>query len=89
MFKIVQNSTKIYKGNSSEIDSYSVFWDNMKLVQTSFCSQLQEKNITDLYVCGIAYDVCVGTCFIKSNQNIINDILSFFLNNMKKILPMI
>ncbi|XKL62835.1 hypothetical protein PGB90_002668 [Kerria lacca] len=59
--RIVQNSTKIYKGNSSEIDSYSVFWDNMKLVQTSFCSQLQEKNITDLYVCGIAYDVCVGT----------------------------
>lgn len=57
---IVENSTKIYKGSSSEVDSYSVFWDNMKLVQTSLVSQLQSKNVTDLYVCGIAYDVCVG-----------------------------
>lgn len=64
-FQIVENSTKIYKGSSSEVDSYSVFWDNMKLVQTSLVSQLQSKNVTDLYVCGIAYDVCVGKYFFK------------------------
>jgi len=36
------------------------FWDNKKLTKTSLVSQLQEKNATDIYVCGLAYDVCVG-----------------------------
>ncbi|XP_065223648.1 nicotinamidase [Planococcus citri] len=58
--KIVENSTKIYKGSSPEVDSYSVFWDNMKLLETSLTSQLRDRNVTDIYVCGIAYDVCVG-----------------------------
>lgn len=32
----------------------------MKLLETSLTSQLRDKNVTDIYVCGIAYDVCVG-----------------------------
>lgn len=42
------------------MDSYSVFWDNKKLSDTSLCAQLKQKGITDIYVCGLAYDVCVG-----------------------------
>jgi exosome complex component RRP4 len=58
--QIVENSIKVYKGTNPEVDSYSVFWDNKKLTETSLVSQLQEKNATDIYICGLAYDVCVG-----------------------------
>lgn len=27
---------------------------------TTLCAQLKLKGVTDVYVCGIAYDVCVG-----------------------------
>ncbi|KAK7603764.1 hypothetical protein V9T40_003763 [Parthenolecanium corni] len=58
--RVVDNAIKVTKGSSSEIDSYSVFWDNMKLRPTSLVSMMEEKNITDLFICGIAYDVCVN-----------------------------
>lgn len=60
MLQIVDNSIKVYKGTNPEVDSYSVFWDNKKLTETTLVSQLQEKNATDIYICGLAYDVCVG-----------------------------
>ena len=43
-----------------EIDSYSAFWDNHKLSCTELHSKLQDAGVTDVYVCGLAYDVCVG-----------------------------
>lgn len=51
---------KIYKGTISDVDSYSVFWDNKKLTETTLGTQLSQLNATDIYVCGVAYDVCVG-----------------------------
>jgi len=56
----VDNAMKIYKGTMSDVDSYSVFWDNKKLTQTTLGTQLSQLNATDVYVCGLAYDVCVG-----------------------------
>lgn len=50
----------MYKGTNPEVDSYSVFWDNKKLSDTTLCGQLRMKGATDIYVCGLAYDVCVG-----------------------------
>ncbi|XP_075226775.1 nicotinamide amidase isoform X2 [Lycorma delicatula] len=58
--KVVENSVKIYKGTNPDVDSYSVFWDNKKLTQTTLVAQLEERGVTDIYVCGLAYDVCVG-----------------------------
>lgn len=58
--QIVDGGTKVYKGTNPEVDSYSVFWDNKKLSDTSLCSLLKQKGISDVYVCGLAYDVCVG-----------------------------
>lgn len=58
--QIVENGIKVYKGTNPEVDSYSVFWDNKKLSDTSLIAQLKSKGVTDVYVCGIAYDVCVG-----------------------------
>lgn len=58
--KIVDNAIKVYKGTNSEIDSYSAFWDNGKLTETILCKQLRMQKVTDVYICGLAYDVCVG-----------------------------
>ncbi|OWR48845.1 putative pyrazinamidase/nicotinamidase [Danaus plexippus plexippus] len=58
--KVVEGAVMVYKGTNPEVDSYSVFWDNKKLTKTSLSTQLRERNITDIYICGLAYDVCVG-----------------------------
>ncbi|XP_050577887.1 uncharacterized protein LOC126916281 [Bombus affinis] len=67
--KIVDNAIKIYKGTNPEVDSYSVFWDNKKMMETSLSSQLQEKGATDIYICGLAYDVCVGATAVDALTN--------------------
>ncbi|XP_020291978.1 uncharacterized protein LOC109858787 [Pseudomyrmex gracilis] len=64
--KIVDNAIKIYKGTNPEVDSYSVFWDNKKLTETTLSSQLQKKGATDIYICGLAYDVCVGATAVDA-----------------------
>ncbi len=50
----------VHKGINPVIDSYSAFFDNKKLSCTDMEEHLRGKGITDIYVCGIAYDVCVG-----------------------------
>ncbi|XP_026676535.1 uncharacterized protein LOC103505402 [Diaphorina citri] len=64
--KVVDNAIKVYKGTDPEVDSYSVFWDNKKLKGTSLAKQLEAKKVTDVYVCGLAYDVCVGASAIDA-----------------------
>lgn len=62
------NSINIYKGTNPNIDSYSAFWDNGKLSETGLASELMKRNITDVYVCGIAYDVCVAATTDHANE---------------------
>lgn len=64
--KIVDQGIKVYKGTNPEVDSYSVFWDNKKLSDTTLCGQLRMKGASDIYVCGLAYDVCVGATAIDA-----------------------
>lgn len=64
--KVVDNAVKVYKGTNPEVDSYSVFWDNKKLSETTLNAQLKMKGTTDIYVCGLAYDVCVGATAIDA-----------------------
>lgn len=47
------------KGMNPEVDSYSGFNDNMHIVSTGLSGYLREKGITELYVCGLAADICV------------------------------
>jgi nicotinamidase-related amidase len=49
----------IYKGTKPDIDSYSAFWDNSKLSETGLHQQLKEKNVTQVFVTGLATDWCV------------------------------
>lgn len=48
-----------YKGADKKIDSYSVFFDNAHKKSTGLDDFLKEKNITDIYVAGLATDYCV------------------------------
>lgn len=57
-----------YKGIKSNIDSYSAFFDNCKLNETTLNSDLKKHGITEVYVCGLAGDVCVGEKTLICNQ---------------------
>uniref|UniRef100_A0A1I8JJI6 nicotinamidase n=3 Tax=Macrostomum lignano TaxID=282301 RepID=A0A1I8JJI6_9PLAT len=59
--KLAGNHTKVYKGTDPDIDSYSAFWDNNKLKKTDLHDRLSKLGISDLIVCGLATDVCVGS----------------------------
>lgn len=53
----------VNKGTHPSVDSYSAFWDNNRQSQTDLVKILSKHKVTDVYVCGVAYDVCVGyTC---------------------------
>lgn len=50
----------IRKGYRKEIDSYSTFYENDQKTPTGLAGYLNEHEITDLYVCGLATDFCVN-----------------------------
>lgn len=47
------------KGMNKQIDSYSGFYDNNKVDATGLLGYLKEKQVTELYVCGLAAEFCV------------------------------
>ena len=47
------------KGTDKEIDSYSAFYDNGHLKSTGLAGYLKEKGTTQLFICGLAADICV------------------------------
>lgn len=47
------------KGTDKNIDSYSAFYDNGHLKSTGLASYLKEKGTTELFLCGLASDICV------------------------------
>jgi len=51
----------IHKGTNPDVDSYSAFFDNQKLGHTQLEELLTNRGVTDVYVCGIAADVCVAS----------------------------
>ena len=53
----------VSQGANPDVDSYSAFFDNKKLSKTSLEDILKKEDVTDLYICGIATDVCVGNTF--------------------------
>lgn len=57
---IVSESIQVYKGTNAEVDSYSAFGDNQNSSWTKLNAELETRGITDVYVCGLAYDICVA-----------------------------
>ena len=65
--KLHSKARVVYKGVNPDVDSYSAFFDNQKLSKTCLEEIIRDENVSDLYVCGIATDVCVGKltiCYI-------------------------
>lgn len=47
------------KGTDKTVDSYSAFFDNAHIRTTGLADYLQQHNITDIYILGLATDYCV------------------------------
>lgn len=48
------------KGFRQNVDSYSAFLENDHTTTTGLAGYLRDKGIADLYLCGLAWDYCVG-----------------------------
>jgi nicotinamidase/pyrazinamidase len=48
------------KGFRSQIDSYSAFFENDRSTPTGLAGYLAERSLTRVFLCGLAYDYCVG-----------------------------
>ena len=59
--KLHDNARRVYKGTHPDVDSYSAFFDNQKLSKTCIEEIIRKENVDDLFICGIATDVCVGS----------------------------
>ncbi|XP_016916404.1 nicotinamidase [Apis cerana] len=60
---ITPNSVQVRKGQNSNVDAYSVFSDNNYKETMELQKILNELGATRIFVCGLAYDVCVKfTC---------------------------
>ncbi len=58
----------IRKGYHNEIDSYSTFVAADKKTKTGLTGYLQERGLTDIYVCGLATDFCVSWSAIDARR---------------------
>lgn len=54
-----KTETIFRKGTDPEIDSYSGFYDNGRRKATGLAGYLREKGIKELYLAGLAGDICV------------------------------
>ncbi|MCD6113350.1 MAG: bifunctional nicotinamidase/pyrazinamidase [Bacteroidales bacterium] len=54
-----KNTYYIFKGTDPNVDSYSAFFDNKKIHDTGLNKLLKEKNIDEVYICGLSTDYCV------------------------------
>jgi nicotinamidase/pyrazinamidase len=48
------------KGFRPQIDSYSAFFENDRVTPTGLAGYLRERGLTRVFLCGLAYDYCVG-----------------------------
>ena len=48
------------KGFRKHVDSYSAFFENDHATPTGLAAYLRERNLGRLFLCGLAYDFCVG-----------------------------
>ena len=55
------------KGTLVRVDSYSGFGSPPE--KTTLCGLLKDREITDVYVVGLAYDYCVGATAVDAAKN--------------------
>ncbi|MFP5209569.1 MAG: bifunctional nicotinamidase/pyrazinamidase [Acidobacteriota bacterium] len=58
--QLPQSELILRKGFDPLIDSYSVFFENDRVTPTGLAGYLRERNLTRVFLAGLAYDYCVG-----------------------------
>eukprot|EP00729_Bicosta_minor_P010683 gene10683-18058_t len=61
MFATKMISTPDGSDEMEQVDSYSGFFDNYKDRATGLGDELVKRGVTDVFVCGLAYDYCAGS----------------------------
>ena len=56
------------KGFRPEIDSYSAFFENDRVTATGLAGYLRERNLTRVFLVGLAYDFCVGYSAVDARR---------------------
>ena len=57
---LTQTELILRKGFNPQIDSYSAFFENDRVTPTGLGGYLEERNLTRVFLAGLAYDYCVG-----------------------------
>ncbi len=57
---LVQAELILRKGFRPEVDSYSAFFENDRTTATGLAGYLRDRELTRVFVTGLAYDYCVG-----------------------------
>ena len=65
--KVIQ----LKKGTNPDVDSYSAFFDNGKISETTLDTDLKYYGVTDIYLTGLTSDYCVGKSISYKLESII------------------
>jgi nicotinamidase/pyrazinamidase len=57
---LLQAEIVVRKGARPQIDSYSAFFENDRATPTGLGDYLHDRNLTRVFLAGLAYDFCVG-----------------------------
>ncbi len=69
------------KGRDKNLDSYSAFFENDKKTPTGLRGYLEEHGITEVYLCGLAFDWCV---FFSAMDAVSLGFRSFVVEDLSK-----
>jgi nicotinamidase/pyrazinamidase len=58
--RLPQAELVLRKGFDPQIDSYSAFFENDRVTPTGLAGYLDDRNLTRVFLSGLAYDYCVG-----------------------------
>lgn len=57
----------VRKGFRKDVDSYSAFLENDHTTSTGLAGYLRDRRLSRLYLCGLAWDYCVGYSALDGN----------------------
>lgn len=58
--RLTKSELILRKGFRPEVDSYSAFFENDRVTATGLAGYLRERGLSRIFLCGLAYDYCVG-----------------------------
>ncbi len=58
----------VRKGFRVSVDSYSAFLENDHITPTGLAGYLRERQLSHLYLCGLAWDYCVGHSALDARE---------------------